>query len=226
MWNLNTGKLIGKPWWGHCSTVMEIEVTKSADGKPIFVTGSTDSRMRIWSLDTRRPIGKPFNTCFTCMVYGIAIGARSDGQRIVISAEIPYFPLDEGSPPATLRIWSLESGRPLGEALTHEGDAHHPVVVTAKDGDGTPVIISGGDDRNVVARNLDSGRPLAAPSPATPATSALWPWAPARTAPRRRLRQSRRHDPDVEPRLSTPTPHEPPSPVHLTWPDREISAQT
>ncbi|MCP2365426.1 hypothetical protein HD597_012446 [Nonomuraea thailandensis] len=116
--------------------------------------------MRIWSLDTRRPIGKPFNTCFTCMVYGIAIGARSDGQRIVISAEIPYFPLDEGSPPATLRIWSLESGRPLGEALTHEGDAHHPVVVTAKDGDGTPVIISGGDDRNVVARNLDSGRPL------------------------------------------------------------------
>ncbi|MFI6392524.1 WD40 repeat domain-containing protein [Nonomuraea sp. NPDC050540] len=163
MWNLNTGKLIGKPWWGHYSGVMDIEVTKRADGKPVFVTGSTDSRMRIWNLDTRKPIGKPLNTCFTCMVYGVAIAERSDGQRVMISAEVPNFPLDEGSPPATLRIWSLESGRPLGEPLTHEGNAHHPFVVTTKDGDGTPVIVSGGNDRNVVVRNLDTGRPLSGP---------------------------------------------------------------
>ncbi|SDM38974.1 WD domain-containing protein, G-beta repeat-containing protein [Nonomuraea maritima] len=163
MWNLDTGKLIGKPWWGHYSTVMDIEVTKRADGTPVFVTGSTDARMRIWNLDTRKPIGKPLNTCFTCMVYGMAIAKRSDGQRVVISAEVPNFPLDEGSPPATLRIWSLESGRPLGEPLTHEGDARHASVVTTKDGDGTPVIVSGGTDRNLVVRDLDTGQPLSGP---------------------------------------------------------------
>ncbi|MEU4508136.1 hypothetical protein AB0G05_01450 [Nonomuraea wenchangensis] len=163
MWSLDTGKLIGKPWWGHYSGVMDIEVTKRADGSPVFVTGSTDARMRIWNLDTREPIGKPLNACSTCMVYGMAIAKRGDGQRVVISAEVPDLPLAEGSPPASLRIRSLESGRPLGEPLTHEGNAHHPFVVTTKDGDGTPVIVSGGTDHNVVVRNLDTGRPLSGP---------------------------------------------------------------
>ncbi|GAA2859797.1 WD40 repeat domain-containing protein [Nonomuraea rubra] len=163
MWNLNTGKYIGKPWWGHHSGVTDIEVTHRADGTPVFVTGTTDSRVRIWNLDTRKPVGKPLNTCFNCTVYGLAIAERGDGQRVVISAVARNFPLDDGSPPATLRIWNLEPGRPLGEPLTPEGDAYHVAVAATTDGDGTPVMVSGGDDRNVVVRGLDTGLPLGGP---------------------------------------------------------------
>jgi WD40 repeat protein len=78
----------------------------------------------------------------------VAVAALPDGTPVIISGHF-----------ATVRIWRLADGEPLGEPLT----GHQNVVNAVATGtlpDGTPVIISGGDDATVRIWRLADGCPL------------------------------------------------------------------
>ncbi|GAA2842281.1 hypothetical protein GCM10020220_034120 [Nonomuraea rubra] len=53
IWNLDTGKLIGKPSVNPFAfTVTQLVTGRRSDGTPVFVTGATNGRVRIWNLNT------------------------------------------------------------------------------------------------------------------------------------------------------------------------------
>ena len=93
IWNLDTGKLIGSPIRGHYSGVMDIEVAKRGDGTPIFITGSTDSRVRVWNLEhgqAHRQI--PYRMRNLPGGRGDSY-ETPDGTSVIVSTDMPGFPL-------------------------------------------------------------------------------------------------------------------------------------
>ena len=63
---------------------------------------------------------------------------------------------------ASVRIWNLNTGKPIDEPLTGPGSVIS-AVVGAKRGDGVPIILSGGNDYNVSVQSLDTGQSLGGP---------------------------------------------------------------
>ena len=61
-----------------------------------------------------------------------------------------------------VRVWRLADGTPVGEPLPGHDDAVNAVAVGALP-DGTPVIVSGGDDGTVRVWRLADGTPLVPP---------------------------------------------------------------
>jgi WD40 repeat protein len=60
------------------------------------------------------------------------------------------------------RVWRTADGTPAGEPLTgHDGPVHAVAAGTLPDG--TPVIISGGDDRTVRVWRTADGTPVVPP---------------------------------------------------------------
>ena len=73
-----------------------------------------------------------------------------------------------GSWDATVRIWDLTTGTPIGDPLTGHTDAV-AAVATAVLPDGRPVAVTGSWDDTVRIWDLTTGTPSATRSPATPA---------------------------------------------------------
>ncbi len=73
--------------------------TAVLDGRPVAVTGSDDTTVRVWDLGTGRPIGDPL-TGHTSTVGAVAT-AVLDGRPVAVT----------GSYDATVRVWDLGTGK-------------------------------------------------------------------------------------------------------------------
>ena len=77
--------------------------------------------------------------------------AELDGRRVVVS----------GADDATVRVWDLATGTPIGDPFTgHRGRVR---AVAAAELDGRPVVISGSDDATVRVWDLATGTPIGDP---------------------------------------------------------------
>ena len=72
-------------------------------GRPIAISGGSDSTVRVCDLGTGDPVGEPF-TGHTDAVGAVAVG-ELHGRPIAIS----------GGFDSTVRVWDLGTGRPVGE---------------------------------------------------------------------------------------------------------------
>ncbi|MCG5215220.1 protein kinase domain-containing protein [Streptosporangium soli] len=59
LWDLATGKAVGRPFKGHKGAVEAVGTT-TLGKKKVAVTGGRDGTVRIWDLKTRKAIGKPY----------------------------------------------------------------------------------------------------------------------------------------------------------------------
>jgi WD40 repeat protein len=86
-----------EPFTGHTDGVRAAAVGE-LDGRPIVVSGSDDSTVRVWDLGTGDPVGDPL-TGHTLMVFAVAFG-ELHGHPIVVS----------GSDDSTVRVFDLGTG--------------------------------------------------------------------------------------------------------------------
>ena len=82
----------------------------------------------------------------TGQVGAVAVGALADGVPVIVS----------GGEDATVRVWRLADGIPVGDPVTGHTGAVNAVAVGAL-ADGTPVIVSGGEDATVRVWRLADG---------------------------------------------------------------------
>ncbi len=104
----------------------------------------------------RRAAGQVL-TGHTGRVAAVAVGALPDGTPVIVSG-------GGGWPDATVLVWRLADGAPVGEPLTgHTGRVAAVAVGTLPDG--TPVIVSGGGtgDDTVRVWRLADGAPVGEP---------------------------------------------------------------
>ncbi|MBP0449197.1 caspase family protein [Kitasatospora sp. RG8] len=158
MWDLRTRRL-GRPLTGHTGYVRAVACT-TLDGAPgsatdsngntvpVAVTGSNDSTVRMWTLRTGEPLGRPL-TGHTGAVRAVAC-TTLDGAPVAVT----------GSEDDTVRIWDLRTGRPLGQALTGHTGVRAVACTTL---DGTPVAVTGSKDAMARIWSLRTGRRIAEP---------------------------------------------------------------
>ncbi|MFF3018224.1 caspase family protein, partial [Streptomyces sp. NPDC057939] len=121
IWDLTTGRAVGKPLTGHTGTVFAVTCTL-LDGRPVAVTGSWDNTVRVWDLATGQPVGKPL-TGHTGSVSAVACTVLN-GQPVAVT----------GSADNTVRIWDLTTGRAVGKPLTGHTGTVFAVTCTLLDG--------------------------------------------------------------------------------------------
>ena len=106
-----------------------------------------------WS-HTRQATGHQVLTGHTDWVRAVAVGALPDGTPVIVS----------GGEDATVRVWRLADGTPVGEPLRgHTGAVE--AVATGQLPDGTPVIVSAdvSEDATVRVWRLADGTPVGKP---------------------------------------------------------------
>ena len=112
IWDISTGKVIGRPLKGHTSFVNSIAF--SPDGTRI-VSGSWDTTIRIWDSSTGKAVGQPLHG-HTSSVLSVAFSP--DGTRIV-----------SGSGDETIRVWNdthINTARPSHQAPLRQVELHLP----------------------------------------------------------------------------------------------------
>ncbi len=98
-----------------------------------------------WAPEDRLILGR-----HTSAVTAVAVG-QIDGHPVAVT----------GSSDATVRIWDLTLGQPVGEPLTEHVDAVTAVAVGQIDGH--PVAVTGSEDATVRIWDLTTGRPVGEP---------------------------------------------------------------
>lgn len=103
VWNAQTGALIGEPITGHQKDVTSVAF--SPDGRYI-VSGAQDTTVRVWDVNTQRPVGPPLT-----VFRGVTSVAVSPDGRIIVAG------LNDG----TIRTWPGPAvwSAQLCDKLTH-----------------------------------------------------------------------------------------------------------
>jgi len=186
VWRLADGTPVGEPLRGHYGPVNAVAVGALPDGTPVIVSGADDATVRVWRLADGTPVGEPLRG-HTGPVNAVAAGALPDGTPVIVSGDdarvrvlrrrdyavnaVAVGALPDGTPvivsggdDATVRVWRLADGTPVGEPLRgHFGPVY--AVAAGALPDGTPVIVSGGSstDRTVRVWRLADGTPVGEP---------------------------------------------------------------
>jgi len=165
---------------GHSGTVNAVAVAAQPDGTPVIISGGADGTVRVWRLADGTPVGEQLPG-HSGGVATAAVGELPDGTPVIVS----------GGADGTVRVWRLADGTPVGEPLRgHTGSVRPPPIFTAPGShsaprrpapaprnqtdvvkavavgtlpDGTPVIVSGGDDGTVRVWRLADGTPVGEP---------------------------------------------------------------
>jgi WD40 repeat protein len=158
VWRLADGTPVGEPLTDDdTDPVQVVAVGALRDGTPVIVSDWGPGTVRVWRLADGTPVGESV-TGHTGVVIAVAVGALPDGTPVIVS----------GGDDGTVRVWRLArqplsqdfrvAVRPVGKPLTgHTGPVRAVAVGALRDG--TPVIVSGGDDGTVRVWRL-ARRPL------------------------------------------------------------------
>ncbi|WP_223835735.1 WD40 repeat domain-containing protein [Streptomyces venezuelae] len=150
VWDLATGRTVGRPLTGHTGSVHAVACTE-LDGRPLAVTTGQDGTVRVWDLATGRTVGRPL-TGHTGSVHAVAC-TELDGRPLAVTTG------EDG----TVRVWDLATGHAIGSPLTGHTGWVQAVACTRLDG--RPIAVTGGYDRTVRLWDLATGhavgRPLA-----------------------------------------------------------------
>ncbi|MYS94045.1 MULTISPECIES: caspase family protein, partial [Streptomyces] len=133
---------------GHDGWVGGVACT-TVDNRPVAVTSSRDSTVRLWDLTTGTPIGDPL-TGHTGAVW--AVTCTTVGNRPVAVT---------GSSDFTVRLWDLTTRTPIGDPLTGHTGAVHAVACTTVGN--RPVAVTGSDDQTVRLWDLTTRTPIGDP---------------------------------------------------------------
>jgi WD40 repeat protein len=79
----------------------------------------------------------------------VTVLLRADGTPIAVT----------GSHDATVRVWDLNTGHPIGDPLTGHTNAVNAVAVLLRP-DGTPIAVTGSWDQTVRVWDLNTGQPI------------------------------------------------------------------
>ena len=169
VWRLDGGAPVGEPLRGHAGGVIAVATRLLPDGTPVIVSGGEDATVRVWRLADGAPVGEPLRG-HAGAVNAVATGRLPDGTPVIVS----------GGEDATVRVWRLADGAPVGKPFT--GHTRPLFSFTGRDAgggpgparpvnavavgvlpDGTPVIVSGGEDATVRVRDLATGTPVGKP---------------------------------------------------------------
>ncbi|MFE2935889.1 hypothetical protein [Streptomyces sp. NPDC059278] len=85
MWDLTTGKQVGKPLTGHDDEVWAV-ATGVVDGRPIAVTGSRDKSVRVWDLSTHRQTGPALT--FPAPIEAVAVTPHNTHLTVTFGHDI------------------------------------------------------------------------------------------------------------------------------------------
>ncbi|CDF33984.1 WD40-repeat containing protein [Chondrus crispus] len=134
-WSVSEKKIL----WSDCGHESRVSsVAMSGDGKRA-VSGSRDSSVRVWDVDTGLQIGDAL-TGHTGWVESVAMSG--DGKRAV-----------SGSYDDSVRVWDVDTGLQIGDALTGHTDGVESVAMS---GDGKRAV-SGSLDESVRVWDVDTG---------------------------------------------------------------------
>ncbi|WP_066936321.1 WD40 repeat domain-containing protein [Microtetraspora fusca] len=87
IWDLRTGRQLGKPFFGYGGGVETLAVTK-VRGKATAVAVGDDDTIRMWDLATRKPFRAPIS-CL-CIEYAPMTTATRDGKPVIVYADIEH----------------------------------------------------------------------------------------------------------------------------------------
>ena len=72
-----SGTMIGEPLTGHTHTVSAVATLVLPDGRPVAVTSSRDTTMRVWDLEAHKPLGYPLHVASAVSsLAGWSLGSR------------------------------------------------------------------------------------------------------------------------------------------------------
>ncbi|WP_344247601.1 protein kinase domain-containing protein [Actinocorallia libanotica] len=137
LWNVSTRTPIGKPLTAHTSWITSVAF--SPDGKTLAtgiwsitgVTGNWDSKVRLWDVSTRTPIGKPF----TGHIHEITSVAFSpDGKTLATSGWA-----------STIWLWDMTTHNHIRRPLT----GHTSRVTSVAFSPDGKILATGSNDKRV-----------------------------------------------------------------------------
>ncbi len=104
-WNLGAGALAGEPWSLQPQGIERVVV--NPDGRS-FLTRSADQMVRLWDIETGRPLGPPIEHDSMCRVHAMSPDGRT---------------LATGTMNGIIQFWDALTGLPLGPPREHQSDA-------------------------------------------------------------------------------------------------------
>ena len=137
VWRLADGAPVGEPMRGHDGRVDAVAAGTLPDGTPVIISGGVDGTVRVWRLADGTPVGEPLTRPQRPGVRG---GGRDAAGRHPGHRQRRRRRHGAGLAAA--------DGTPVGEPLAATTAAVNAVAAGALP-DGTPVIISGGEDGTV-----------------------------------------------------------------------------
>ena len=135
IWDLATGKQVGKPLEGHTSYVMAVSVYENGAKA---ISASDDNTLRIWDLATGREVGKPLEG-HTNWVNAVSV--YENGAKAISASD-----------DNTLRIWDLATGKQVGKPLK----GHTSAVTAVSVYDNGAKAISASDDATIRVWRIDA----------------------------------------------------------------------
>ncbi|MFI6816732.1 WD40 repeat domain-containing protein [Nonomuraea sp. NPDC050328] len=85
VWNLHTGKQLGKPIFGGGGSVASLAVAR-VQGKTIVVTAGHDDTINMWDLATHKPFRTPISCA--CVEDAPVATATRNGKSVIVYADI------------------------------------------------------------------------------------------------------------------------------------------
>lgn len=157
VWDLTTGEQVGATITtsGKGRTVAAVLI----NDRPHAVIGDIRGTVRIWDLTTGEQAGEPMTGHNGDEVTAVA-AVEADGRLVIVSVGCSTWTRD-GVTPGAMRVWDPAATWLAGERLTgHGADVWAAATAVA---DGRPVVLSGGKDREVRIRDMDTGLPVGPP---------------------------------------------------------------
>ncbi|QLH21684.1 WD40 repeat domain-containing protein [Streptomyces sp. Rer75] len=145
VWDLRTGRKIGKTLTGHGLGVTALTTVATGPGL-LAVSSSEDGELRAWDL-TR---GERVAALSASYNGGMGAGLLA-GRPIAVTGGHDDF----------VQVWDLIGGEQLGPSLTGIKPAVR--ALAAVEADGRTVVAAGGDGNALHRWDLDSGEPVGAP---------------------------------------------------------------